>query len=146
MKFLNKTLVQYKNSRNSIESRIHFVTHVLSSVNDRSLIIINNCHDIKQSARIIISNRQSRFWNYQSHRFFLQFFMSWSDDESIRNFLKFNFLKVCWAIYLNRSALCDRMRISTLNSLNDRNVAKSEININDLNVLLKVTEVFDVTF
>ena len=38
------------------------------------------------------------------------------------------------------------MQISTSNSLYDRNVAKLEININDLNVLFEATEVFDVTF
>ena len=58
MKLLNETLIQYKNSR------IHLVIHVLSSVNDRSLIIINNRYDIKQSARTIISNKQLRLRHY----------------------------------------------------------------------------------
>ena len=33
-----------------------------------------------------------------------------------------------------------------LTYLNDRNVAKSEININNLNMLLEATEEFNVTF
>ena len=72
--------------------------------------------------------------------------MSWSDDDSIQDFLKFNSLRICWTICLNRSAFCDRMRLLTLNFSNDRNIAKSEINTNDLNVLFKMTEVFDMTF
>ena len=76
--------------------------------------------------------------------FFFQFFTNWFDDDSIWNFSRFNSLKVCWIICLNRSALCDRMRISTSNFSNDQNIVKSEINMNDLNVLLETTKVFDV--
>ena len=140
MKLLNKTLVQYRNSR------IHLVIYVPLSVNDRSLIIINNRHNIKQSVRTIISNKQSRFRHHQIHCSFLQFFMNWSDDDLTRNFSRFNFSRICWAICLNRSIFCDRMRVSTSSFLNNRNVAKSEININNLHVLLEETEVFDVTF
>ena len=83
--------------------------YVFLSVNNRLLIIINNRHDIKQSVEIITSNKQSRFRNHQIHHSFLQFFMNWSDDDSTRDFSKFNFLKICWIICLNRSTLCDRM-------------------------------------
>ena len=147
IKLLNETLVQYRNSRNSIERAALTSWHTfLLSISDRLLIIINNRHDIKQSVRTIISNRQSRFRNYQNHRFLLQSLINWSDDESTRDFSKFNFSRVYWTIRLNHSTLCGRMRISILNFSNNRNIAKSEININDLNMLFKATEVFDVTF
>ena len=146
MKLLNETLVQYRNSRNSIRRAGFISWHVPPSVNDRSLIIIDNRYDIMQSVQTIISNRQSRLRNHQSYRFLFQFFMNWFDDNSIRNFSRFNFLRICWIICLNRSTLCDRMRVSTSSFSDNRNVAKPEININDLNVLFKATEVFDVTF
>ena len=38
------------------------------------------------------------------------------------------------------------MRVSILNVSEDQNIIKSKININDLNVLLKITEIFDMTF
>ena len=147
MKFLNETLIQYRNSMNSIErTEFHLVTYVLSSINDRLLIIRDSRHYIKQLARTIILNKRLRFQSQKIYRFSLEFFISWSDDDSIENFLKFNFLRVCWTICLNRLTFYFCMQISILNLSNNRTIAKFEININDLNMLLEATKVFNITF